>query len=77
MPDERVKPPDIVSPVLLTSSELWPVTAPVTFPTNAAVTVPAVKLPEASRATIAEAVLALVAVVALLDTFEAVEIVPK
>ena len=41
----------------------------------AAVIVPALKLPEASLATIADAVLALVAVVALLDTFPAVDIV--
>jgi hypothetical protein len=39
--------------------------------------IPALKFPEASRATIAELVFALVAVVALLDTFEAVEMVPK
>ena len=38
--------------------------AEVALPLNAAVTVPAVKLPEASRATMALAVLALVAVVA-------------
>ena len=45
------------------------------LPDNAAVTVPAAKLPEASRATIAEAVFAFVAVVAELETLLAVEIV--
>jgi hypothetical protein len=44
-------------------------------PIREAVIVPAVKLPEPSRATIADAVLALVAVVAELATFKAVEIV--
>ena len=53
------------------------VVAVVALPVNAAVTVPAVKLPLASRATIAEAVLALVAVVALLLTLLAVEIVAR
>ena len=52
-----------------------PVTLPVTLPVNAAVTVPALKLPDASRATIADVVLALVAVVALFDTFPAVAMV--
>ena len=54
-----------------------PDTLPVTLPVKLAVTVPAVKLPDASRATIAEAVLAEVAVVAELETLLAVEIVPN
>ena len=45
------------------------------LPVSAAVIVPAVKLPDASRATIAEAVFADAAVVAEFDTFDAVEIV--
>ena len=45
------------------------------LPDNAAVTVPAAKFPDPSRATIAPVVFALVAVVALLRTFPAVEIV--
>jgi hypothetical protein len=45
------------------------------FPLKLAVIVPAEKLPLASRATIALAVLELVAVVAELDTLPAVEIV--
>jgi hypothetical protein len=45
------------------------------LPVKSAVIVPAVKLPLASRATIAEAVLVSVAVVALLLTLDAVEIV--
>ena len=52
-----------------------PVTLPVTLPVNAAVIVPAVKLPLASRATIALAVLALAAVVAELLTLPVVLIV--
>ena len=48
---------------------------PLTLPVRSAVIVPAVKLPLASRATIAEAVLAAVAVVAVFDTLPAVEIV--
>lgn len=48
---------------------------PLAVPVNAAVIVPAVKLPEASRATIALAVFADAAVVAELLTFKAVEIV--
>jgi tRNA-binding EMAP/Myf-like protein len=44
-------------------------------PVRFAVIVPAIKLPDASRATIADAVFALAAVVAELLTFEAVEIV--
>ncbi len=47
----------------------------VAFPESAAVTTPAVKLPEASRETIEPAVLVLVAVVALLETFPAVAMV--
>ena len=42
----------------------------VAFPLNAAVIVPAVKLPEASRATIVEAVLAFVALVASVTAVE-------
>jgi hypothetical protein len=52
-----------------------PDTSPVTLPMRAADTVPAEKLPEASLATMAEAVFKLVAVVAELLTFPAVEIV--
>jgi len=48
---------------------------PLAVPVNAAVIVPAVKLPEASRATIALAVFADAAVVAELLTFNAVEMV--
>ena len=48
---------------------------PLAVPVKAAVIVPAVKFPEASRATIADAVFALVAVVAELLTFPAVAIV--
>jgi hypothetical protein len=48
-----------------------PLTLPVTF----AVIVPAVKLPDASRVTIADAVFVSVAVVAEFETFDAVEIV--
>jgi hypothetical protein len=51
------------------------VVAVVALPLNAAVTVPAEKLPEASRATIALAVFAFVAVVAELETLPAVAIV--
>ena len=47
------------------------------LPDSAAVIVPAVKFPDASRATMALAVLALAAVVALLDTFPAVLIVAR
>jgi hypothetical protein len=49
--------------------------AVVALPLRAAVTVPALKLPDASLATIALAVLVFVAVVAELDTFPAVAIV--
>ena len=59
--------PVMVSPAFSTLLDAAPV--------NAAVIVPAVKLPLASRATIADAVLALVAVVALLLTLPAVEMV--
>jgi hypothetical protein len=51
------------------------VVAVVAFPLNAAVIVPAVKLPLASLATIALAVFAFVAVVAVLDTLPVVDIV--
>jgi hypothetical protein len=62
-PDKPVPDTAIVNVPLLT---LAAVVAVVAFPLNAAVIVPAVKLPEASRATMAEAVFALVAVVAAL-----------
>jgi hypothetical protein len=52
-----------------------PLTFPVTFPVSAAEIVPAEKLPDASRATMADAVFADAAVVAELLTFDAVEIV--
>ena len=71
VPPGNCKLPDIVSPALSTFNEALPVTFPVKF----AVIVPAEKLPDASRATIAFAVLALVAVVAELATLPAVEIV--
>src|SRR6266404_4614028 len=58
------KVPVIVSPALSTFNDALPVTLPVTLPIKFAVIVPAEKLPDASRATIAFAVLALVAVVA-------------
>ena len=61
----------MVSPALRTFND----DAPVTLPTKAAVIVPAVKLPEISRATIALAVFAAVAVVAEFNTLPAVEIV--
>ena len=51
------------------------VVAVVAFPDKDAVIVPAEKFPDASRATMADAVFALVAVVAELDTFSAVAIV--
>src|SRR3990167_4391061 len=65
------KSPDIVSPAFKTFNDAAPVTLPVKF----AVIVPAVKLPDASLATIVLAVFAFVAVVAEFDTFPAVEIV--
>ncbi len=52
-----------------------PLVTVLALPERVAVIVPALKLPEASRATIADAVLADVAVVAELDTLLAVEIV--
>jgi hypothetical protein len=58
----------MVSPAFKTLFDAEPVTLPVTLPLNAAVMVPALKLPEASRATIASAVFALVAVVAKFET---------
>src|SRR5260221_154002 len=61
----------MVSPALSTFNDALPVTLPVRF----AVIVPAEKLPELSRATIALTVLELVAVVAELATLPAVEIV--
>jgi hypothetical protein len=67
---EVALPTEVTSPVRLALV--------VTFdavPVKLAVIVPAVKLPLASRATIADAVLALVAVVALLLTLPAVEMV--
>ena len=52
-----------------------PLTLPVTLPVSAAEIVPALKLPDASRATIADAVFRLVAVVAEFETLDALEIV--
>jgi hypothetical protein len=60
--------------VLVAVSE-FPTTAPVWVPAVLAVIVPATKFPEASRATMALAVFRFVAVVALLATLPAVEIV--
>ena len=57
------------------ADEALPVKLPVTLPLKLAVIVPAAKLPEASRATIALVVLATVAVVALLLTLPALLIV--
>ena len=51
------------------------VVAVVALPASAAVIVPALKLPDPSRATIAELVFAEVAVVAEFETLSAVEIV--
>jgi hypothetical protein len=76
-------------PTVLTTVVPWgPVTSPArdpvkeaalpeTFPVIFAVMVPALKFPEASRATMALKVLAELAVVAELDTFPAVEIVAR
>src|SRR5262249_24489900 len=55
--------------------KLVAVVAVVALPESAAVIVPAEKLPDASRETIASAVFVLVAVVAEFDTFPAVEMV--
>jgi hypothetical protein len=71
-PDKPVPDTFIVSVPLFT---LAAVVAVVAFPDKDAVIVPAEKLPEASRATMADAVFALVAVVAELETLPAVEIV--
>src|SRR5260221_10203267 len=65
----------MVSPALSTFNDALPVTLPVTLPVKFAVIVPAEKFPELSRATIAFAVLPLVAVVAEFATLPAVEIV--
>src|SRR5260221_4658058 len=65
----------MVSLALSTFNDALPVTLPVTLPVKFAVMVPAEKLPDASRATIAFAVLVLVAVVAEFATLPAVEIV--
>lgn len=71
VPPGNCKLPDIVSPALSTFNEALPVTFPVKF----AVIVPAEKLPDASRATIAFAVFELVAVVAEFEILPDVEIV--
>jgi hypothetical protein len=63
------------SPVIAIVRPVAKVVAVLAFPLKAAVTVPAVKFPLASRATIALAVFADVAVVAELLTLDAVEIV--
>jgi hypothetical protein len=60
---------------LAADPDTFPVTLPVTFPINVAVIVPATKLPDASRATIALAVFTAVAVVAVLSTLPAAVIV--
>ena len=65
--------PDILSPAFNTFKE----EAPVTVPVRLAVIMEAVKLPDRSRATIALAVFAAVAVVAPFKTLPAVEIVPN
>jgi hypothetical protein len=75
LPAGRINVPVIVSPALRTFKDALPVTLPVTFPVKFAVIVPAEKLPDASRDTMAFAVFALVAVVAELATLPAVEIV--
>ena len=62
-------PSNDTPPISLAVSNAVAVSA---LPTRLAVIVPALKSPDASRATIAFAVLALVAVVALLLTFPAV-----
>lgn len=67
-PAANIKGPVSVSPVLSTFSDA----APVKVPMNEAVMVPAEKLPEASRVTIALALLTLAAVVAELATNPAV-----
>ena len=72
-PSTAAFPTDVTWPVKL--ALVVTVLAVLALPVNAAVMVPALKLPEASRATIAEAVLAFVAVVALLLTLSAVLIV--
>jgi hypothetical protein len=59
----------------LVSVAVVTVDATLAVPVNDAVIVPALKLPDPSRATIALTVFALVALVAELDTFRAVEIV--
>jgi hypothetical protein len=63
------------SPVIAIVRPVARAVAVAALPVRAAVIVPAVKLPLASRATIADAVFAEVAVVALFETFNAVEIV--
>ena len=69
--------PAVVAVVALpeTSPVTLPVKFPVTLPVSAAVIVPALKFPLASLDTMAFAVLLLVAVVALFNTFPLVEIV--
>jgi len=75
VPAGNCNAPVIVSPALSTFNDAAPVTLPVTFPVKLAVMVPAEKLPEASRATMAFAELVLVAVVAEFATLPAVLIV--
>ena len=73
-----------ITPAAMDVTELTDVISPVRLgilvvddavPVNDAVIVPALKLPEASLATIVDTVLAFVAVVALLETLRAVDIV--
>jgi hypothetical protein len=64
----------VTIPVLVMSPVRLPVIVE-ELPTRLAVIVPAEKFPDASRETIALAVFALAAVVALLDTFPGVEMV--
>ena len=65
----------VTSPLIAIVLAVCSVVAVVALPLRAALIVPAEKFPLASRATIALTVLALVAVVAELDTLPAVEIV--
>ena len=65
----------MTSPEIAIVLAVWRIVALVAFPSSDPVIDPAEKLPDASRDTMALAVLLLVAVVALLDTFPAVDIV--
>ena len=67
---DMVMSADPLKLVPLIVREVCSVVAVLALPVKAAVIVPALKLPLASRATIAETVLAFVAVVALLETFQ-------